>query len=93
MNPMDPRLPRRDQPNSMRYYKVNFMAIPKHGTLEFRQHEGSIDPKAICAWADFSLSLVRYARDASDTAVKGLLENRRLLQELVGQRVYDRMIQ
>lgn len=92
MNPMNPDVPRGDQHLSRRYYKVNFMAISKHGTLEFRQHEGTIDPKAICAWADFVLALVRYALDNPDNVVKSLLKDRKPLRELVGSAVYDRMV-
>jgi hypothetical protein len=49
-----------------RDYKVNFLSLSKHGTIEFRQHEGTMDPRRVCAWADFVLALVRKAIDFSD---------------------------
>ena len=42
-----------------RYYKVNLCALQRHGTIEFRQHSGSINPTTILNWVDFLVSFVK----------------------------------
>ena len=34
-----------------RYYKVNFAALDRHGTVEFRQHQGTINATKSLMWA------------------------------------------
>lgn len=41
-----------------RYIKVNVLSLRSYGTLEFRQHEGTIDGETINNWVKFCLSLV-----------------------------------
>lgn len=36
--------------NNDRYYKLNLMAFWRHGTVEFRQHGGTISAEKICQW-------------------------------------------
>jgi hypothetical protein len=36
--------------NSFRYYKLNFQSFVHHGTIEFRQHAGSVESAKACAW-------------------------------------------
>lgn len=36
--------------NSFRYYKLNFQSFVHHGTIEFRQHAGSVESDKACAW-------------------------------------------
>ncbi len=43
-----------------RYYKFNVAAYAKHGTLEFRHHEGSLDITKITNWIKFC---VRFMED------------------------------
>lgn len=43
-----------------RYYKLNVAAFAKHGTLEFRHHEGSLDITKITNWIKFC---VRFMED------------------------------
>ncbi|KAK3349183.1 putative amidoligase enzyme-domain-containing protein [Lasiosphaeria hispida] len=38
--------------------RVNFTSLEKHGTIEFRQHEGTIDAEIIITWARFVLKFV-----------------------------------
>ncbi|KZT53454.1 hypothetical protein CALCODRAFT_557534 [Calocera cornea HHB12733] len=52
-----------------RYYKVNFTAIGKHGTVEFRQHEGTLDLQQIFTWAETVLALVRLAMGTEERAL------------------------
>jgi hypothetical protein len=42
-----------------RYYKVNLCALQRHGTIEFRQHSGSINPTTILNWVGFLSSFVK----------------------------------
>lgn len=74
-----------------RYYKVNFMAIDTHGTIEFRQHEGTVAHRVICAWADFVLAIVRYGFAAKESEVRHLPREKKPLQDIVGDRVFRRM--
>jgi Putative amidoligase enzyme len=57
---IDHRTGRRN--GASRYAKLNFMAFFRHGTVEFRQHSGTIDPVKIIRWVQFVSKLV-------DTAV------------------------
>jgi hypothetical protein len=72
-------------PHSERNHKVNFTLL--RGTrqgdgrrrVEFRQHQGTTDPHAVCDWAEFCVKLVRAAaaqRESPLEAVKrsGLLD-------------------
>lgn len=36
--------------NPYRYYKLNFQSFVHHGTIEFRQHAGTIESDKACAW-------------------------------------------
>ena len=45
-----------------RYYKVNPMAYDRHGTVEFRQHQGTTDYKKISMWVNFCCKLVEWSK-------------------------------
>ncbi len=47
----------------MREYKVNFISLDKHNSIE---HGGPLDGERICAWADLLLALVRRAMALQD---------------------------
>ena len=49
--------------NGDRYHKVNPVSYGAHGTIEFRQHQGSTDFKKIKAWVNFCAKLVAYSMD------------------------------
>lgn len=51
-----------------RYFKVNPMAYSRHKTIEFRQHQGSVDYEKISNWVSFCCKLVEYSK-------KHVLEN------------------
>lgn len=38
---------------SGRYYKLNLHSLSRHGTVEFRNHQGSVSPDDIAGWARF----------------------------------------
>lgn len=44
-----------------RYFKVNPMSINRHGTIEFRQHQGSTDFEKISNWVRFCAKLVEWS--------------------------------
>lgn len=41
-----------------RYYKLNLMAYTVHGTVEFRQHSGTVDGTKIANWIVFCVTFV-----------------------------------
>lgn len=38
-----------------RYQKLNFNSFERHGTIEFRQHEGCLDDKKVVSWIIFCM--------------------------------------
>lgn len=46
-----------------RYYKVNYQAIARHNTIEFRGHHGTTNFKKISMWATFCKKLVAWSKD------------------------------
>ena len=48
-------------PHSGRYHKVNLLAFAEHGTIEFRQHSGTVEANKICFWVEFLDSLIAEA--------------------------------
>lgn len=46
-----------------RYYKVNAAAYGAHGTIEFRQHQGTTDFTKIKNWVNFCAKLVAYSTE------------------------------
>jgi hypothetical protein len=51
-----------------RYRKVNLESIWRHGTLEFRQHAGTIEAEKIIHWATLVLKLMAVANSAPTLA-------------------------
>lgn len=47
-----------------RYFKLNLSAVAKYGTVEFRQHQGSIDAVKINAWVQFVVNFVEETKAA-----------------------------
>lgn len=45
-----------------RYSKVNMQAWHDHGTIEFRQHNGALDPKTVTNWIRFVVTFVERSR-------------------------------
>lgn len=56
------------RPGGNRYVKLNFASYWKHGTVEFRQHSGTIDPVKIKRWVGFCQKLVDVA--GTDTPIQ-----------------------
>lgn len=51
--------------NDTRYRVVNLCAYSKHGTVEFRQHAGTLNYRKLSAWIRFSQSLILAALDGA----------------------------
>lgn len=45
-------------PYSNRYYKLNLTAFRRYGTLEFRQHSGTIEAEKACNWVRLLMAFV-----------------------------------
>ncbi len=45
-----------------RYFKVNPESFYRHGTIEFRQHQGSTNYEKISQWVNFLIKLVGWSR-------------------------------
>lgn len=45
-----------------RYHKVNLTALFNHGTIEFRQHSGSVEYEKIKNWVSFCAGMVDYVK-------------------------------
>ncbi|OCH92856.1 hypothetical protein OBBRIDRAFT_824486 [Obba rivulosa] len=71
MNPIPTDLINIQRPEDhTRHYKVNFRSHPRTGTVEFRQHQGTMDKDAICTWVRFVLEFVRCALVTSEAKLK-----------------------
>lgn len=46
-------------------YKVNLLSYVKNGTIEFRQHFGTLNPEKICHWINFLLTFVEESKITS----------------------------
>lgn len=45
-----------------RYYKVNLQSFVRHGSVEFRQHSGTIDSRKMENWIQFCLNFVEHSK-------------------------------
>jgi hypothetical protein len=54
---------------SARYGRVNFQSFWRHGTVEFRQHQGTVEFTKIAAWVRFCQAIVRLAGSDADLPV------------------------
>lgn len=52
-----------------RFCKVNLQAVVRHGTVEFRQHSGTVEADKACSWVKLMLRICAYA-EASDGPVQ-----------------------
>lgn len=48
-----------------RYFTVNTCSLPKYGTLEFRQHQGTLNGKKAVAWVQMLLAIAKTASDST----------------------------
>lgn len=66
------------EPRGDRYYKLNLNAYFRHRTVEFRQHQGTLDAQKATMWTRFCLKLVAAAAKTTTLVTSdnltGLLE-------------------
>jgi hypothetical protein len=55
-----------------RYFTVNTCSLPKYGTLEFRQHQGTLNGKKVVAWVQMLLAIAKTA-SVSTLETEGLM--------------------
>ena len=55
-----------------RYFTVNVNSLPKYGTLEFRQHQGTLNGKKVVAWVQMLLAIAKTA-SVSTLEAEGLM--------------------
>lgn len=56
---------------STRYYRVNVLSYLRHGTLEFRQHSGSVEAEVITNWILFVLNFVEASTPPATRSATG----------------------
>ncbi len=62
--------------SARRYRKLNVLSFWQHGTVEFRQHQGTIEAEKVCNWVRFCLRLALAARKGAaltDATMEALL--------------------
>lgn len=66
-----------------RYRTVNFNAYAKYGTIEFRQHHGTLNAKKVRAWVLFTQAVIRCASKSKmlGTTLKDVLDATELSRE------------
>jgi len=63
-----------------RYYKLNFQAYWRHGTVEFRQHQGSVNASEIIQWITLTQLMVERSVSSSTLKVDTSREDSNLVQ-------------
>ena len=53
-----------------RFYKINYQAFWRQGTVEFRQHGGTTNPRKVKYWVEFVVAFVNLAK--SDIALENV---------------------
>ncbi|CCT73773.1 uncharacterized protein FFB20_01826 [Fusarium fujikuroi] len=66
-----------------RFFKVNFTSLQKHDTIEFRQHEGTVDGKQMIKWIKFITKFVNFAISAPMTTITSPGESFEHLRQLI----------
>lgn len=58
-----------------RYYKVNPKSFARHRTIEFRQHQGTVNFEKISMWVKFCAKLVGWSRENVLTSEVNVIED------------------
>lgn len=59
---------------STRYKKINLESLTKYGTVEFRQHSGTIDHTKILNWLSFLVGFVKNTIENQETTFRPFIE-------------------
>lgn len=65
-----------------RYFKLNVAAFPRHGTIEFRHHHGTVDHKEIIPWVKECVFFMQKARASYEAQNKSLVTTESIRTEL-----------
>lgn len=76
--------------NCDRYYKVNPCSYNRHHTIEFRQHQGTIEYDKISNWARFCIKLVEYSATHRLTAPVATIDDIEFLTDTEKQYLKQR---
>ncbi len=68
-----------DNNSESRNYKVNFTSLMTYGTIEFRQHVGTTDPRTMLNWVKLLLKCVNFAKDSTLGEIMGLGQTREVM--------------
>lgn len=63
-----------------RYYKMNFQSFAIHGTVEFRQHGGTVESKKACSWVRLITGFVAHAANAAEITERRAMSFDELVQ-------------
>jgi len=66
-----------------KFFKVNFTSLMKYGTIEFRQHAGTVDSATTIRWAKTVLNIVWYAVKANDGEIEDLEATKEGLEKII----------
>ena len=64
-----------------RYAKLNILSLNKQPTVEFRQHEGTDDPRKILLWVSNCLNFINIFNTTEKVFENFLLEARKVIQQ------------
>lgn len=53
--------------NFDRYRTINVTSYPKYGSIEFRQHQGTLNHRKIVAWVKFGQAMMEHAKTIDNT--------------------------
>lgn len=68
-----------------RYHGLNVNSIPLHGTVEFRLHQGTVNPTKILMWAAICSAIVQYGMTHTDEDVARLRGSSiAVLEQIIG---------
>lgn len=71
-----------------RYRKVNIAAYRRHGTVEFRQHAGTLDAAKICSWVVLTQAMMEKAAGGRLSLDAGALPNWERVKQAIGLTTY-----
>lgn len=61
-----------------RFYKVNAQSYLRHGTIEFRQHSGTVEAQKIIPWVRFLMGIVNKANRPATQALELKVEKKKM---------------
>jgi len=68
-----------------RYRKLNLQSFSRHGTVEYRQHQGTVEAEKIINWVTFCLKLAATADEPPTPVERGRIGNDRIIRVLVNR--------